>query len=75
MSEKLFWELVRDKREEEIKKSMVRSIFAPQIAEPLCAAIDSQGKVELLNKLYREWIEHQKRQYDIINAFCRNNEM
>ncbi len=75
MSEKLFWELVRDKREGEIKKSLIKSIFAPHIAEPLCAAIDTHGKAEILNKLYREYLEYQKRQYDIINAFCRNNEM
>ena len=43
MSEKLFWELVRDKREGEIKKSLIKSIFAPHIAEPLCAAIDTHG--------------------------------
>ena len=71
MTEKEFWSLINKKAESELKKDLIRKTFAPQMAEPMCNAIDSKDKTELLEKLHNEWLEYQKRQNDIIQAYLK----
>lgn len=71
MTEKEFWGLINKKAESEFKKDLIRKTFAPQMAEPMCNAIDSKDKTELLEKLHNEWLEYQKRQNDIIQAYLK----
>ena len=71
MTEQEFWNLIYKKAESEFKKDLIRKTFAPQIADPMCKAIDSNDKSDLLEKLHREWLEYQKRQNDIIQAYLK----
>ena len=71
MTEQEFWSLIYNKAESEFKKDLIRKTFAPQIAEPMCNAIDGKDKSDLLEKLHKEWLEYHKRQNDIIQAYSK----
>lgn len=71
MTEQEFWSLIYKKAESEFRKDLIRKTFAPQIADPMCKAIDSKDKSDLLDKLHKEWLEYQKRQNDIIQAYLK----
>ena len=66
MTEQEFWNLIYKKAESEFNKGLIRSTYPSHIAEPMCNAIDSKDKAELLDRLHKEWLEYQKRQSDII---------
>ena len=74
MTEQEFWGLIYKKAESEFNKGLIRSTYPPHIAEPMCNAIDSKDKAELLDRLHREWLEYQKRQSDIIKAYLKHIE-
>ena len=38
-------------------------------------AIDGKDKSDLLEKLHKEWLEYQKRQSDIIQAYLKMRRM
>lgn len=40
-----------------MQKALIRNNFPPQIAERMCAAIDSKEKVKLFRRLLIEWNE------------------
>lgn len=71
MTEREFWNAIQSKIGNEVLKSNIRKTFAPFIAEPMCNAIDGKEKAELLDKLHKEWLEYQKRQSDIIQAYSK----
>ena len=71
MTEQEFWSLIYKKAESEFKKDLIRKTFAPHIAEPMCNAIDGKDKSDLFEKLHKEWLEYQKRQNDIIQAYSK----
>ncbi len=75
MTEQEFWSLINTKAESELKKGLIRKTFAPHIAEPMCNAIDGKDKSDLLEKLHKEWLEYQKRQNDIIQAYLKIRRM
>ena len=75
MTEQEFWSLIYKKAESEFKKDLIRKTFALHIAEPMCNAIDSKDKSDLLEKLHKEWLEYQKRQSDIIQAYIKMRRM
>ena len=72
MTEQEFWGLIYKQAESEFNKGLIRSTYPFHIAEPMCNAIDSKDKVELLDRLHREWLEYQKRQSDIIQAYLKH---
>ena len=72
MTEQEFWNLIYKKSESEFNKGLIRSTYPSHIAEPMCNAIDSKDKVELLDRLHKEWLEYQKRQSDIIQAYLKH---
>lgn len=74
MTEQEFWGIIYKKAESEFNKGLIRSTYPPHIAEPMCNAIDSKDKAELLDRLHREWLEYQKRQSDIIQAYLKHIE-
>ncbi len=71
MTEREFWNAIQSKIGNEVLKSNISKTFAPFIAEPMCNAIDGKKKAELLDKLHKEWLEYQKRQSDIIQAYSK----
>lgn len=71
MTEQEFWNLIYKKAESECNKGLIRSTYPSHIAEPMCNAIDSKDKAELLDRLHKEWLEYQKRQSDIIQAYLK----
>ena len=73
MTEQEFWNLIYKKAESEFNKGLIRSTYPSHIAEPMCNAIDSKDKAELLDRLHKEWLEYQKRQSDIIQAYLKHN--
>lgn len=71
MTEQEFWNTIQNKMGNELLKNYIRRTFAPHIAESMCNAIDSKEKAELLDKLHKEWLEYQKRQNDVIQAYLK----
>ena len=57
-----------------MQKAIIRNSIPPQIAERMCAAIDSQEKAEHFQRLlneYNEWLINQQRQQEAVAAFLR----
>ena len=54
MTEQEFWNLIYKKAESEFNKGLIRSTYPSHIAEPMCNAIDSKDKAELLDRLHKE---------------------
>lgn len=58
----------------EIRKAFIRNSFPPQIAEQMCADLDSQEKAAHFKRLlqeYNDWIINQQRQQAAVAAFLR----
>ena len=57
-----------------MQKAIIRNSFPPQIAERMCAVIESQEKAEHFQRLlneYNEWLINQQRQQETVAAFLR----
>ena len=65
------WNIIQSKIGNEALKNFIRSTYAPEIADLLCRAIDAKEHADLFEKLYKEWLEYQKRQSDIIHAYLK----
>ncbi|MBQ6437501.1 MAG: hypothetical protein IJK20_03515 [Bacteroidales bacterium] len=68
------YNIVGNKISNEIRKAFIRNSFPPQIAEQMCADIDSQEKAAHFQRLlqeYNEWIINKQRQRAAIAAFLR----
>lgn len=73
MTEQDFLNIIGNKISNEMQKAIIRNNYAPQLAEPLCNAIDSNEKVDLFQKLMNEWAEYQRRQQQIILAYMQRH--
>lgn len=69
MTEQDFINIIKNRIGYEAQKAVIRTNFAPQIAEQLCGYIDSHEKAELFQKLYEEFMASQIRQQQIIQSF------
>lgn len=65
------WNIIQSKIGNEALKNFIRCTYSPEIADLLCRAIDAKEHADLLEKLYKEWLEYQKRQSDIIHAYLK----
>ena len=74
ITEKDLYDILENKISNEMQKAIIRKSFPPQIAERMCAAIDSQEKASHFPRLlqeYNEWLINQQRQQAVIAAFLR----
>ena len=71
MIQQEIWNIIQNKIGNETLKNYIRRTYAPQIADHLCRAIDAKEHAELFEKLHKEWLEYQKRQNDIIQAYLK----
>lgn len=71
MTQQEIWNIIQDKIGSEALKNFIRRAYVPQIADLLCQAIDAKEHADLFEKLYKEWLEYQKRQSDIIQAYLK----
>lgn len=71
MTQQEIWNIIQDKIGNEALKNFIRRAYVPQIADLLCRAIDAKEHADLFEKLYKEWLEYQKRQSDIIQAYLK----
>ncbi|MBQ2883510.1 MAG: hypothetical protein IJE43_07050 [Alphaproteobacteria bacterium] len=65
------WNIIQSKIGNEALKNFIRCTYSPEIADLLCRAIDAKEHADLFEKLYKEWLEYQKRQSDIIQAYLK----
>ena len=65
------WNIIQSKIGNEALKNFIRCTYSPEIADLLCRAIDAKEHADLFEKLYKEWLEYQKRQSDIIHAYLK----
>ena len=75
MTQHEIWNIIQSKIGNEVLKNFIRRTYAPQIADLLCRAIDAKEHAELFEKLYKEWLEYQKKQSDIIQAYLKMRRM
>lgn len=74
ITEKDLYDILENKISNAMQKAIIRNSFPPQIAERMCAAIDSQEKAAHFQRLlqeYNEWLINQQRQQAAIAAFLR----
>lgn len=71
MMQQEIWNIIQNKIGNEVLKNFIRRTYAPQIADLLCRAIDAKEHAALFEKLYKEWLEYQKRQNDIIQQYLK----
>lgn len=69
------WNIIQSKIGNEALKNFIRCTYSPEIADLLCRAIDVKEHADLFEKLYKEWLEYQKRQSDIIQAYIKMRRM
>ena len=69
MTQHEIWNIIQSKIGNEVLKNFIRRAYVPQIADLLCRAIDAKEHADLFEKLYKEWLEYQKRQNDIIRRY------
>ena len=69
------WNIIQSKISNEALKNFIRCTYSPEIADLLCRAIDAKEHADLFEKLYKEWLEYQKRQSDIIQAYLKMRRM
>lgn len=69
------WNIIQSKIGDEALKNFIRRTYSPEIADLLCWAIDAKEHADLFEKLYKEWLEYQKRQSDIIQAYLKMRRM
>ena len=65
------WNIIQSKIGNEALKNFIRRTYSPEIADLLCRAIDAKEHADLFEKLYKEWLEYQKHQSDIIYAYLK----
>ena len=65
------WNIIQSKIGNEALKNFIRCTYSPEIADLLCQAIDAKEHADLFEKLYKEWLEYQKHQSDIIHAYLK----
>lgn len=68
------YNILGNKISNEMQKAIIRNSFPPQIAERMCAVIESQEKAEHFQRLlneYNEWLINQQRQQETVAAFLR----
>ena len=75
MIQQEIWNIIQSKIGNEALKNFIRRTYAPQIADLLCRAIDAKEHADLFEKLYKEWLEYQKHQSDIIQAYLKMRRM
>lgn len=71
MTQHEIWNIIQSKIGNEALKNFIRCTYSPEIADLLCRAIDAKEHADLFEKLYKEWLEYQKRQSDIIQAYLK----
>ena len=74
ITEKDLYDILENKISYEMQKAIIRNSFPLQIAERMCAVIDSQEKAAHFQRLlqeYNEWFINQQRQQAVIAAFLR----
>ena len=71
MTQHEIWNIIQSKIGNEALKNFIRRTYSPEIADFLCRAIDAKEHADLFEKLYKEWLEYQKRQSDIIQAYLK----
>ena len=69
------WNIIQSKIGNKALKNFIRRTYSPEIADLLCRAIDAKEHADLFEKLYKEWLEYQKRQSDIIQAYIKMRRM
>ena len=69
------WNIIQSKIGNEAMKNFIRCTYSPEIADLLCRAIDAKEHADLFEKLYKEWLEYQKHQSDIIQAYLKMRRM
>ena len=69
------WNIIQSKIGNEALKNFIRCTYSPEIVDLLCRAIDAKEHADLFEKLYKEWLEYQKRQSDIIQAYIKMRRM
>ena len=75
MTQQEIWNIIQSKIGDEALKNFIRRTYSPEIADLLCRAIDANEHAELFEKLYKEWLEYQKHQSDIIQAYLKMRRM
>ena len=65
------WNIIQSKIGNEALKNFIRCTYSPEIADLLCRAIDAKEHADLFEKLYKEWLEYQKHQSDIIHTYLK----
>lgn len=75
MMQQEIWNIIQNKIGNEALKNFIKRTYVPQIADLLCRAIDAKEHADLFEKLYKEWLEYQKRQNDIIQAYLKMKRM
>ena len=75
MIQQEIWNIIQNKIGNEVLKNFIRRTYAPQIADLLCRALDAREHADLFEKLYKEWLEYQKHQSDIIQAYLKMRRM
>ena len=71
MTQHEIWNIIQSKIGNEALKNFIRCTYSPEIADLLCRAIDAKEHADLFEKLYKEWLEYQKHQNDIIQAYLK----
>lgn len=71
MTQHEIWNIIQSKIGNEALKNFIRRTYSQEIADLLCRAIDAKEHADLFEKLYKEWLEYQKRQNDIIQAYLK----
>lgn len=71
MTQHEIWNIIQSKIGSKVLKNFIRRTYPPEIADLLCRAIDVKEHADLFEKLYKEWLEYQKRQNDIIQAYLK----
>ena len=75
MTQHEIWNIIQSKIGNEALKNFIRRTYTPQLADLLCRAIDAKEHADLFDKLYKEWLEYQKHQSDIIQAYLKMRRM
>ena len=75
MIQQEIWNIIQNKIGNETLKNYIRRTYAPHIADLLCRAIDAKEHADLFDKLHKVWLEYQKRQNDIIQAYLKMKRM
>ena len=75
MTQHEIWNIIQSKIGNEALKNFIRRTYPPESADLLCRAIDAKEHADLFEKLYKEWLEYQKRQSDIIQAYLKMRRM